>query len=133
MPVLVWKLTLTAVLLITLVASARARAPRQVFPRNDMRRLVFSALALYAAGTLAWWSGHLSLAVTVYAAGIATAALGAWLSRGHDQDEPPAEDESFGDEPPPDPEGLRFDWEAFERDLRDYAERSRRVRAGASD
>jgi|SRR5579884_4098907 len=131
-----WKLVLTAGLLVTLVLSARARAPRRALARADMSRLVLGALALYAAGALAWLTGHLALAVVVYAAGIMTAALAAWLSRGHDPGEPPDEGEPDGAQPPPDPDGFSFDWAAFERDLRAYTERTpayterKRARAG---
>lgn len=120
-----WKLGLTAILLTGILVSARARAPRRAMPRGDLHRLVFAAVSLYAVGALAWLTHHLALAITVYAAGIATAALAAWLSRGDDSPEPPDDSEPFDAQPPPDPDGLRFDWEAFERDLRAYAERSR--------
>lgn len=120
-----WKLVLAAALLGAIVLSARARAPQRTLPSADLRRLVAAALALYAVGALAWLTHHLALAVLVYAAGIATAALAAWLSRGEDSEEPPRDDpeEPVDQQPPPDLGGLRFDWPAFERDLRDYSER----------
>lgn len=120
-----WKLVLTIVLLVALVVSLRARAPRHMLPGPDMRRLVLASLALYAAGAAAWLTHHLALAVTVYAAGIATAALAAWLSRAHDPGDPPADEEPAGEPPPRDPDGLGFDWAALERDLLAYTERSR--------
>src|SRR5579862_3320898 len=119
-----WKLVLTILLLAGLVVSLRGRAPRHTIPGTDMRRLVFGALSLYAVGAAAWITHHEALAVAVYAAGIATAALAAWLSRGHDPGDPPRGDERH-EGPPPDPDGLGFDWSAFERELLAYTERSR--------
>jgi hypothetical protein len=120
------KALLAGALLGVIVFSVRARAPQRGLHGADLRRLVAAALVLYGVGAAAWMTHHLALAVLVYAAGIATAALAAWLSRGGDWREPP--DEPF-DEPPapwdPEPDGLRFDWEQFERDLRDYASRTR--------
>jgi hypothetical protein len=122
---LAWKVALTTVLLGTIVLSARARAPRRALPRADMHRLVGSAIALYAVGLAAWATGHPSLAVTVFGAGIATAALAAWLSRGDDPRRPPDDDAPVDEQPPLGPDGHDFDWEAFERDLAAYAERTR--------
>jgi len=128
-PSTAWKLVLALALLGAIVLSARARAPRRALRGSELFRLVLSALMLYVVGALAWLTHHLALAVLVYAAGITTAALAAWLSRGDDSEEPPAAEDPFDEEPPPGPDGLRFDWDAFERDLRDYAERSRTVSA----
>jgi hypothetical protein len=124
---LVWKAVLGVALLGVIVLSTRARAPRRGLSAPDLRRLVVSALCLYAVGGLAWLTHHVLLAVFVDAGGIATAALAAWLSRGGYPDDPPSDgdDPPLGETPPPDPDGLAFDWEAFERDLRDYAERTR--------
>src|SRR5437588_6585175 len=111
-----WKVILAVALLATIVTSARARAPRRAVPGADLRRLVAAALTLYLVGALAWLTHHLELAVLVYAAGITVAALAAWLSRGVDAGGPPGGEElPVDDQPPPDPEGLRFDWDAFER------------------
>ncbi len=77
-----WKLGLAVVLLAVIVLSARARAPHRALPSSELHRLVLCALFLYAVGTLGWLSHHLVLAILVYASGIATAALAAWLSRG---------------------------------------------------
>jgi hypothetical protein len=125
-----WKGALGIVLLGAIVLSTRGRAPRRALPSGDLKRLVACALGLYAIGAAAWLSHHLLLAVLVYAAGIATAALAAWLSRG-DPGEPPAADgDPGGHEPPRDPDGARFDWAALERELGVYApRRSRRVPA----
>jgi hypothetical protein len=115
-------LALKAVLGLTLlgviVLSVRARAPRRGLHGGDLRLLVASALFLYAAGGAAWMTHHLALAVVVYGAGIVTAALAAWLSRGgSDFRDPPSEDEPAPWDPEP-------DWEKFERDLRDYVART---------
>jgi len=115
------KAVLGLALLGVIVLSVRARAPRRGLHGGDLHRLVASALFLYAAGGAAWLTHHLALAVVVYAAGIATAALAAWLSRGGDGRDGPDEDR---DGPPPDPGPGEFDWERFERDLRDYMARS---------
>jgi hypothetical protein len=118
---LVWKAGLGLALLSAIVFSVRARAPRRGLHGGDLRRLVGSALVLYVVGAAAWLTHHLALAVLVYAGGIATAALAAWFSRGGDWREPP-------DEPadqPPAPWRPGFDWDQFERDLADYAARTR--------
>lgn len=120
-----WKVALAVALLAGIVVSARARAPRRALPSSDLHRLVLCALFLYAVGALAWLNHQLRLAILIYAAGIATAALAAWLSRGHEWPEPPDEESPHGEGPPPDPDGVRFDWEAFERDLRRYTARTR--------
>lgn len=122
-----WKLGLTAVLLCGIVLSARARAPRSPVPGGDLRRLAVSSVCLYIVGAVAWVTHHASLAVAVYAAGVATATLAAWLSRADDSHEPPGPGEldPSDTEPPPDPDGLGFDWAAFERELAAYAERAR--------
>jgi hypothetical protein len=117
---LVWKALLGVVLLGAILLSVHARAPRRGLHGGDLRRLVASALALYAVGAGAWLTHHLGLAVVVYAAGIATAALAAWLSRGGDWREPP---DDPADEPPA-PWDPGFDWEQFERDLADYVART---------
>jgi hypothetical protein len=123
----IWKLALAVGLGGTIILSLRARAPRRSVPPVDLRRLLFGALALYAVGALAWFTHHRLLAGVVYAAGILTAALAAWLSRGRDADGPRGGSERF-DEPAPDgPED--FDWASFERDFRAYSE-GRREPAG---
>ena len=119
-----WKIALALVLLVVILLGAGARAPRRTLPAADLRRLVFSALGLYAVGALAWLTHHLALAVCIYAAGIVVAALAAWLSRGIDPEDPP-EEQPVDEEPPLDPHGLDIDWGAFERDLRAYCERTR--------
>jgi hypothetical protein len=122
-----WKLALAVLLLGAIVVSTVARAPRRSISGGDLRRLVGSALVLYAIGAAAWLSHHVLLAVLVYAAGIAIAALAAWLSRGGDAEDPPsAGRDPHGQEPPPDPDGLRFDWKALERELGVYTDPSER-------
>lgn len=126
-PSLVLKVALAAVLAALIIASASARAPRRTVPPTDLRWLLLGAVALYAVGLLAL-ARHLSEAsILLFAAGIATSALAAWLSRGTDPGGgPPGGDEPVDEQPPPDPDGLpSFDWAAFERELRAYMERSR--------
>jgi hypothetical protein len=119
-----WKIALALVLLVVILLGAAARAPQRTLPAAELRRLVFSALGLYAVGALAWLTHHLALAVFIYAAGIIVAALAAWLSRGIDPDDPP-EEQPVDEDPPHDPHGIEIDWGAFERDLRAYSERAR--------
>jgi hypothetical protein len=119
-----WKIALAVVLVVIILLGAGARAPERSLPADELRRLVISALGLYAVGALAWLTHHLMLAVFTYAAGIIVAALAAWLSRGIDPDDPP-EEQPVDEEPPRDPDGLDIDWGAFERDLRVYTERAR--------
>jgi hypothetical protein len=119
-----WKLVLAIVLGATIFTAAYGSAPRRKVPYAELRRLVASALGLYAVGTLATLSDHPTLAAFVYAAGITICAFALWLSRGRDSgDDPPRGGEEPTDEgPPPDPEGLpEFDFAAFERQFREYA------------
>ena len=122
-----WKLVLAIALFGAVVASARARPPRGSIPGTELRRLVFGALSLYGVGLAATLTRHTVLAVILYAAGIATSALAAWLSRGVDSRGGPPRGDEPGDEPPPsDPhDAPHFDWSAFERDFEDYARRAR--------
>ena len=122
-----WKLVLAIVLGAAILLSAYARAPRRAAPGADLRRLVISALGLYAVGGLASLTHHPALAGFVYAAGIVICALAAWLSRGSDSEDPPSDGDDPADEqPPPEPDGVpTFDWGAFERDFREYADRRR--------
>jgi hypothetical protein len=123
-----WKLGLALALAGAILASLRARAPRRAIPRAELRRLVYAALALYLVGALAWVTNHPALAGVVYAVGIITAALAAWLSRGSDSEDPPDDDgpEPVDEHPPPGPDGVPyFDWESFERDFRSYTQRTR--------
>ncbi len=122
-PTQAWKLVLAIVLLAGILLSACAHAPRKSVPRNDLRRLVMCALALYAVGGVASFTHHPSVAALVYAAGIVVCALAAWLSRGSDSSEPPRGFEPEDERPPPEPDG--FDWGAFEREFREYSRRQR--------
>jgi hypothetical protein len=109
------------VLAVAIFVSACARAPRHTVPAAELRRLVVSALVLYAVGVLATLTHHAALAAAVYAIGIGVAALAAWLSRGRDQDDPPGGSEPFDEPPPPEPDGVPpLDWERFEREFRDW-------------
>jgi lysylphosphatidylglycerol synthetase-like protein (DUF2156 family) len=121
------KLALAAVLVLSVALAALARAPRGRSSRIELRRLMLCASALYAVGLVASLTQHGSLAALVYAAGIGICALALWLSRGSDPGDPPDGPDDPGDEqPPPDPGGApAFDWAAFERQFRDYAERDR--------
>ncbi len=118
------KLGFAFALVITILISAFARAPRESVPVAELRRLVGCALLLYAVGAVASLAHRTILAGLLYAAGISVASLAAWLSRGRDQEDPPPGDGD--DQPPPDPEGSpAFDWGAFEREFRNYAGRPR--------
>lgn len=112
--------------------SACVRAPRRSVPATDLRRLVLCALILYAVGGLATLTHHTGLAGLVYGAGISVAALAAWLSRGRDQEDPPGGGRPPGEEqPPPEPDGMPgLDWSTFEREFREWAQRSREPTAG---
>ena len=118
-----WKLVLAIVLGAAILLSAWGRAPRRSASRADLRRLVVSAIGLYAVGGLASLTDHPELAAFVYASGIIICALAAWLSRGSDSEDPPSDGEDPAEgQPPPDPEGMpRFEWATFERDFRAYA------------
>jgi hypothetical protein len=131
-PSVAWKLLLALVLVGAIVLSACAKAPSRPLPRGELRRLVLAALILYAVGVFASMTHHAVLAGVVYVAGIAACALAAWLSRGIDPEDPPrGGEEPIDEQPPPQPDGMPwFDWRAFERDFREYSERSR-PRAGA--
>ncbi len=119
-----WKVVLAVLLAGGIVVSIRARAPQRAIPGRDLRRLVLSAIGLYAVGGLASLTHHPVLAGLVYAAGIIVCTLAAWLSRGSDSEDPPGGDEPVDEQPPPEPDGMpRFDWAAFEREFRSYTER----------
>jgi hypothetical protein len=121
-----WKLALAVVLAAAIVTCACARAPRRAVPAGELTRLVACALILYAIGALAALTHHEVVAGTVYGAGIALAALAAWLSRGRDQEDPPGGGEPVDVPPPVAPDGApRLDWASFEREFRDYARRGR--------
>jgi hypothetical protein len=121
-----WKLALAIVLAGAIVTSLRARAPQRAVSGAQLRRLVYAALALYLVGALAWFTHHAALAGLIYALGITTAALAAWLSRGRDSEDPPGGEEPVDEHPPDDPDGVPyFDWASFERDFSSYAERRR--------
>ena len=124
-PSVAWKLLLAIVLVGAILLSACAKAPPRPMPRGELRRLVLAALTLYGVGVFASMTHHPALAGVVYVAGIAACALAAWLSRGSDSEDPPRGGDPVDEQPPPEPDGVpRFDWQAFERDFRTYAERS---------
>jgi hypothetical protein len=128
-PSIAWKLVLVVVLVAGILVSACARAPRRPLPRTELRWLVLAAVALYGVGVFASLTHHPLLAGVVYISGIAACALAAWLSRGIDPDDPPDDggQDPPNQGPPPDgPDGLpAFDWAAFERQFRAYANRRR--------
>jgi hypothetical protein len=120
-----WRVGLAATLGALILVSACWRAPRRTTPPSELRRLVLCGLGLYGVGGLASLTHHPALAGLVYATGIATCALAAWLSRGPDS-EGRSDAEVPDDRPPPDPPGgPQFDWNAFEREFGDYARRLR--------
>jgi uncharacterized membrane protein YfcA len=121
-----WKLVLAVMLGAGILISVYAHAPRRAVAGSDLRRLVLSALSLYAVGGVASLTHHPVLAGIVYAAGIIVCALAAWLSRGTDSEDPPGGEEPVDEQPPPEPDGLpTFDWASFERDFRAHSERQR--------
>jgi hypothetical protein len=124
-----WKLALALALASAILLSLLARAPRQSLPEGQLRRLILSAVTLYAVGAFAWLTQHRVLAAVVCAAGTGVAALAAWLSRGATPDDPPSPPEEPADpEPPAAPDGQpQFDWTAFEQQFRTYADRHQPV------
>ena len=123
-PSVAWKVVLTIALAAAIFISLYARAPRRAISGTDLRRLVISALGLYAAGGVASLTHHPVVAAVVYAAGIVVCAFAAWLSRGRDSEDPPGGEEPVDEQPPPEPDGLpTFDWNAFEREFRAYSDR----------
>ena len=125
-PSAAWKLVLAILLGAGIFASACAHAPHRSISGADLRRLVLSALGLYAVGGVASLTHHPFVAAGVYASGIVVCALAVWLSRGSDSEEPPGGEDPEDEQPPPDPDGApRFDWDAFERQFRDYSDRER--------
>lgn len=123
-PSFAWKFVLAISLLGLIVASARAHPPRRAFPAPDLRRLVTAALMLYAVGLAASLTHHPTLAACLYATGIASSALAAWLSRGADSEGPSDPEAPAEEPPPPEPDGAPwFDWSAFEAEFRAYARR----------
>jgi hypothetical protein len=131
-PTQAWKLVLAVLLCVAILVSASARAPRRSVPGSELRRLVASALLLYAVAALASMRHHTALAAMIYAAGIGVCAFAAWLSRGHgESDDGPDDDDPCNEQPPPGPDGVpRFDWPAFERELRAYTRRHEREPVG---
>jgi hypothetical protein len=132
-PTQAWKLALAVVLCLAILVSASARAPRRSVPGSELRRLVASALLLYAVGALASLRHHAALAAIIYAGGIGVCAFAAWLSRGHggSDDGPDDGDDPSDERPPPGPDGVpRFDWPAFERELWAYTRRHERRPVG---
>jgi hypothetical protein len=131
-----WKVALAVVLLAAICVSACAHAPRRKVPGSELRRLVISALALYAVGGAASLTRHPALAGLAYAAGIAVCALAAWLSRGRDAEDPPGGGGGgapIDEPPPPEPDGApAFDWTAFEREFRTFAARRGQETSGRS-
>jgi hypothetical protein len=131
-PTQAWKLVLAVVLGVAILVSAYARAPQRTVPGSELRRLVLSALLLYAVGAVASVRHQTALAALVYAGGIGVCAFAAWLSRGRgDSEDPPDGDEPSDEQPPPGPDGIpRFDWPAFERELWAYSGRREREPVG---
>jgi hypothetical protein len=124
-----WKLVIAVFLFGTIFCGAFWRAPRQAIAREELRRLVVAALALYGVGAIASLAHRTALAGLVYATGIVVCSLALWLSRGVDSDDGPPDgpgddDPPIDERPPPRPDGY-FDWEEFERELAEYTERER--------
>jgi hypothetical protein len=125
-PLLIGKLLLGLLLVVAIGIAARGRAPRRAPAPAELRRLVASALVLYAVGLIALIDGHPTLSTIAFACGVGTASLAAWLSRGADSDDdgPSGGHEPPEGVPPPDPEGLSaWDWERFDRERHDWEQR----------
>ncbi len=121
-----WKLVLALLLVCAMLLSQFSRAPSRSVPGHELRRLVIAAIALYAVGAVASLTHHQLLAALLYAAGISTCTLAAWLSRGRDSEDPPDDEEPSEEQPPPSPDGLpEFDWERFEAAFRADCEQRR--------
>lgn len=107
------------------------RPPRRTYPQADLRVVVLAAFGLYGVGLVASLSHHVTLAMVVYATGIAFSTFAAWLSRGSEPRRPPS-DENPSEPPPPDGPGDHplFDWTAFEHQFRAYAHRHERPLSG---
>ena len=127
-----WKLALTGALMVAILGSVCLRAPGRPIARIELRRLVLSALLLYAIGAVASILHRGGLAGVLYASGIVVCSVAVWLSRGSDRDD--GHDGPGGGEPPQDedpgtgPDGLlEWDWDAFERERASWeADRARR-------
>ena len=120
-PSVVLRIALAGALFAAVVLSACVRGPVRTPPAAELRRMIGSALALDAVGAIALLAGLGTLAAVVSAAGIAVAALAAWLSRGREGREPPGGDDPPHDPPPDDEGGGPVDWDQFERELGEYA------------
>src|SRR5947209_16955263 len=128
---LIWKLALGSMLLGAMLRGLRGPAPTMAIPRRELGRVVLGALLLYCVGAFAWYDGHATVAVIVYASGITICTLAAWLSRGIDPDDPPqdgsGDDGPPADQPPIDPGPRDFplvDWDAFERERARWGQRT---------
>ncbi len=108
-----------------IVVSLVSRPPRRAIAGGELRRLIGAAVALYVVGGAATLTHHSVLAGLVYAAGISTCALAAWLSRGSDSEGPPGGEEPLDERPPPEPDGVPGpsspEWARFEAQFREYA------------
>ena len=121
---LIAKLALGLLLVVAIALAARGRAPSRAAAPRDVRRLVGSALLLYAVGMVALVDGHPTLSTIAFACGVGTASLAAWLSRGSGPDDPPEDgEEPPARVPPPDRDGVTWDWERFDRERRDWDRR----------
>lgn len=115
-----WKLALTGGLLVAILGSVCLRAPRRSIERFELRRLVLSALLLYAIGAVASVLHRGGVAGLLYASGIVVCSVAVWLSRGTERGD--GLDGPGGSEPPTDdhpgtgPDGLpALDWDQFDR------------------
>ena len=126
-PLLIAKLAFALVLVAGIVLSACARAPLHAVPSAELHRLVLGALVLDAVGAGALLTHHGLGATLALGGATAVTALAAWLSRGHNPDDPPDAREPADSRPPPEPDGIpRLDWARFERERRAWgAERPR--------
>jgi hypothetical protein len=109
------KLLITLALLGVMATSALLRPPRHLVDRSLVVRLISVGLATYLVGISANVTHRPTLAAISYASGVVVCSLTVWLSRGAD----PGVHETEAD--PLEPDGPQFDWDAFERELSDYA------------
>ena len=117
-----WKLALSATLSVAILGSICLRAPGQPIARRELRRLVLSALLLYAVGAVASALHRGQLAGVMYACGIVVCSVAVWLSRGSERgdgpDGPGGSRPPQDEQPPPGPDGvppLEWDWDSFDR------------------
>lgn len=103
---------------------AFAPPPRRPNAQAEARRLLIAASAMYGLAMLTAIAGYILIAGLAAASGISLFALSLWLSRAVESGEPPSDGPGPDEPPPPGPVGPSgFDWNAFERELHEHADR----------